>query len=152
MNEISFPAWAGADVGCMNPFEVARGVELKVQLVRACIAGIDAIRSVLPRARFLHPDPIIHIVPAPQHLKRWRRVQADNLLQYQAWDMLSGKIWPSLGGVPSYLDIVGVNFYPDNQFMLDGTTIPPGAFCRASASRRRQASAWRSSARPEQER
>lgn len=117
MNEISFPAWAGADVGCMNPFEVARGVELKVQLVRAWIAGIDAIRRVLPRARFLHPDPIIHIVPAPQHLKRWRRVQADNLLQYQAWDMLSGKIWPSLGGVPRQPVHAGWHHHPARRIL-----------------------------------
>ena len=66
-------------------------------------------------------------MPAPEHPKTWRRVQADNLLQYQAWDMLSGRIWPSLGGHPSYLDIIGVNFYPDNQFMLDGSAVPLGA-------------------------
>jgi hypothetical protein len=126
LNEISYLAWAGGDVGCMNPFEHARGVELKVQLVRACIAGMEAIRDVLPRARFVHPDPVINIVPAPQHPKTWARVEADNLLQYQSWDMLSGRIWPSLGGKPSYLDIIGVNFYPDNQFMLDGTNIARG--------------------------
>lgn len=126
MNEVSFLAWAGGDVGCMNPFELARGVELKVQLVRACIGAIEAIRDVLPNARFLHPDPLINVVPALEHPKTWRRVEADNLLQYQAWDMLSGKIWPALGGHPRYLDIIGVNFYPDNQFMLDGTTIVRG--------------------------
>jgi hypothetical protein len=127
MNEMSFLAWAGGDVGCMNPFELARGVELKVQLVRACIEGIEAIRAVLPKARFLHPEPLINIVPAPQHPKTWRRVQSDHLLQYQAWDMLTGKVWPGLGGNAGYLDIIGVNFYPDNQFMLDGTTVERGA-------------------------
>jgi hypothetical protein len=126
LNEISYLAWAGGDVGYMNPFEHARGVELKVQLVRACIAGMEAVRDVLPRARFVHPDPVINIVPAPEHPKTWARVKSDNLLQYQSWDMLSGRIWPSLGGKPSYLDIIGVNFYPDNQFMLDGTTVTRG--------------------------
>src|SRR4051812_29699040 len=110
----------------MNPFEAARGVELKVQLVRATIAAIEAIRGVLPGARFLQPEPVIQIVPNPEHPKTWRRVESDNLLQYQVWDMLSGRIWPSLGGDPRYLDIVGVNFYSDNQFMLDGTTIARG--------------------------
>jgi hypothetical protein len=126
INEMSFLAWAGGDVGVMNPFELARGVELKVQLVRAAIAAIESIRSVLPRARFLQPDPIINIVPSPDHPKTWRRAQADHLLQYQAWDMLTGKVWASLGGKPEYLDIIGVNFYPDNQFMLDGTTVTRG--------------------------
>jgi hypothetical protein len=109
-----------------NPFEAARGVELKAQLVRAAIEAIEAIRAVLPDARFLQPEPVIAIVPAREHPKTWARVESDNLLQYQAWDMLTGRVWPSLGGRPEYLDIVGVNFYPDNQFMLDGTTIRCG--------------------------
>ena len=123
INETSYLAWAGGDVRCMNPFEAARGVELKAQLVRATIEAIEAIRAVTPRARFLQPEPIIRIVPAALQPKTWRRVESDNLLQYQAWDMLTGRVWPSLGGHPMYLDIVGVNFYPDNQFMLDGTVI-----------------------------
>lgn len=123
VNEMSFLAWAGGDVRCLNPFEVARGVELKVQLVRATIEAIEAIRIVHPRARFLSPEPVIHIVADPEHPRTWRRVESDELLQYQAWDMLRGDVWPSLGGHPRYLDILGVNFYPDNQFMLDGTTI-----------------------------
>jgi hypothetical protein len=127
VNEMSFLAWAGGDVRCMNPFEAARGVELKVQLVRATIEAIDAIRSVSPVARFLQPEPAIHIVPDEAHPKTWRRVESDDLLQYQAWDMLTGRVWPALGGAPAYLDIVGVNFYPDNQFMLDGTTVHRGA-------------------------
>jgi hypothetical protein len=123
VNEMSFLAWAGGDVRCMNPFEAARGVELKVQLVRATIEAIEAIRDVLPGARFLQPEPIINIIPPRKHWKMWARVESDNLLQYQAWDMLTGRVWPSLGGNPKYLDIIGVNFYPDNQFMPDGTTI-----------------------------
>jgi hypothetical protein len=123
VNEMSFLAWAGGDVRCMNPFEVARGVELKAQLVRATIEAIESIRAECPQARFLQPEPVIQIVPAHEHPKTWRRVESDNLLQYQAWDMLTGRVWPSLGGRPEYLDIIGVNFYPDNQFMLDGTTV-----------------------------
>jgi hypothetical protein len=123
VNEMSFLAWAGGDVRCLNPFAAARGVELKAQLVRATIEAIDAVRAVIPDARFLQPEPVINIVPAEEHPRTWRRVESDNLLQYQAWDMLVGDVWPSLGGHPRYLDIVGVNFYPDNQFMLDGTTI-----------------------------
>lgn len=126
VNEISFLAWAGGDVRCLNPFEAARGVELKVQLVRATIEAIEAIRLVIPAARFLQPEPLIEIVADPAHPKTAARVESDNLLQFQAWDMLTGRVWPSLGGHPGYLDIIGVNFYPDNQFMLDGTTIRRG--------------------------
>lgn len=126
INEMSFLAWAAGDVRCMYPFEAARGVELKAQLVRATIEAIEAVRGVIPDARFLQPEPVINIVPAQQHPKTWRRVESDNLLQYQAWDMLTGRVWPALGGHPRYLDIIGVNFYPDNQFMLDGSTVQLG--------------------------
>jgi len=126
INEISFFAWAGGEVGCMNPFALARGVELKAQLVRATIEAIEAVRSVIPGARFLQPEPLIQIVADPAHPRTFRRVECDNLLQYQAWEMLSGAVWPLLGGRASYLDLLGVNYYPDNQFMLDGTTIERG--------------------------
>lgn len=123
VNEMSFLAWAGGDVRYMNPFEAARGVELKAQLVRATIEAIEAIRAVLPQARFLQPEPLIHIVRPPDRQKLWARVESDELLQYQAWDMLTGRVWPSLGGAARYLDIVGVNFYPNNQFTPDGETV-----------------------------
>jgi hypothetical protein len=110
----------------MNPFEAARGVELKVQLVRATIEAIEAIRDVLPAARFVQPEPVIRIVRAEDQPKTWARVESDNLLQYQTWDMLTGRVWPALGGRLDYLDIVGVNFYPLNQFTPDGTTVPLG--------------------------
>jgi hypothetical protein len=126
INEVSFLAWAGGDVRCMNPFEAARGTELKVQFVRATIEAIEAIRASLPGARFLQPEPIINIVRSDQHPKTWRRVESDHLLQFQTWDMLTGRTWPALGGRPEYLDVVGVNFYADNQFMLDGTPIQRG--------------------------
>jgi hypothetical protein len=126
INEISILSWAGGDVRCMNPFLSARGDEMKVQLVRASIEAIEAIREVAPAARFVQPEPVINIVPAPEHPKTWRRVECDNLLQYETWDMLCGRVWQSLGGNPRYLDIIGVNFYSDNQFMLDGTTIRRG--------------------------
>ena len=42
VNEISFFAWAGGDVGIFNPFATRRGDELKLQLLRAAIAAIQA--------------------------------------------------------------------------------------------------------------
>jgi hypothetical protein len=126
VNELSFLAWAGGDVRCMNPFEAARGVELKAQLVRATIEAIEAIRDVLPHARFLQPEPVIHVVRPTEQRHLWARCESDELLQYQAWDMLTGRVWPSLGGAPRYLDIVGVNFYPNNQFTPHGETIVLG--------------------------
>ena len=36
--------------------------------------------------------------------------------QYEAWDMLAGRHAPALGGAPHYLDVLGINYYPDNQW------------------------------------
>ena len=41
--------------------------------------------------------------------------EGHRLAQYQAWDMLVGRMWPQIGGDPKYLDVVGVNFYYNNQ-------------------------------------
>jgi hypothetical protein len=120
MNEISFLTWAGGEVGQMNPFVTGRGEELKRQLVRAAIAGMDAVRSVLPEARFLHPEPLVNIAADPRrpHLRAHARLAND--AQFEAWDMLAGLSAPELGGGPGYLDVPGANYYPDNQWILGG--------------------------------
>lgn len=125
VNEISFWSWAGGDVAYLNPFATGRGFELKVQLVRASLAAIDAIWSVDPRARILHAEPAIHIVHNPARRAR-KDAEGHRLAQFQAFDMLAGQLWPQLGGDERYLDVVGVNYYPNNQWVLDGPTIGRG--------------------------
>jgi beta-glucosidase/6-phospho-beta-glucosidase/beta-galactosidase len=122
VNEISFWSWAGGDVGYLNPFATDRGFELKVQLVRASLAAIDAIWSVDPRARILHAEPAIHIVHNTARGAR-KDTEGHRLAQFQAFDMLAGQLWPQLGGDERCLDMVGVNYYPNNQWVLDGPMI-----------------------------
>ncbi|HEY7785504.1 MAG TPA: hypothetical protein VIB00_12295, partial [Pyrinomonadaceae bacterium] len=43
--------------------------------------------------------------------------------QYEAWDMLSGRVKPHLGGAEKYLDIIGGNYYVHNQWILGGSFI-----------------------------
>jgi hypothetical protein len=119
VNEISFFAW-GATRELMFPFAHGRDWELKNQLVRAAIAGIEAVRSVDPAARFVFPEPLIHNVPP-----RWRpwqtepaRIQRES--QFEAWDMIAGRREPQLGGQERYLDIVGANYYAANQWEVPG--------------------------------
>jgi len=119
VNEISYFSWAAGDEGSMYPFFVGRGFELKQQLVRASIATIKAIRAVAPHARFVHVDPIIHVVPNPKYPEDAAEAEAYRGSQYQAWDMLCGKISPELGGAQEFLDIIGVNFYPHNQWLYN---------------------------------
>lgn len=119
INEISFFSWAGADEGNMNPHVTGRGFELKTQLVRAAVAAMAAIWRVQPSARFVHVDPIVHVLAAPNHPEERAEAEAYRLSQFQAWDMIAGRIWPELGGEEKYLDIIGVNFYPHNQWFYN---------------------------------
>lgn len=123
INEISFFSWGGGDVGYLNPFALERGFELKVQLAGAAIEGMEAILAVLPQARFVHIDPVINIVPAPDRPEDAQVAEGHRLEQYQAWDMIDGRIWNQIGGQPKYLDIVGVNYYHNNQWIHDSAPI-----------------------------
>ncbi|MFI5408759.1 glycosyltransferase [Kaistia sp. UC242_56] len=126
VNEISFSAWAGGDAGYLNPFGQGRGHELKVQLTRAAIVAMHAIRDVDPRARFVHADPAINVVTDPGRRHEFWAAEGHRQAQYQAWDMIAGASWPQLGGSPDLLDIVGVNYYFNNQWIHGGPPIDIG--------------------------
>lgn len=115
VNEISFLAFAGGDMARCSPNATGRGMELKRNLVRAAIAGTRAAREVAPEARFAAVDPVIHIVPRED--AEAEEVSRHNASQWQAWDMLSGREEPELGGSEDILDIVGVNYYWNNQWL-----------------------------------
>ena len=120
VNELSFFAWAAGEVGWFHPFATHRGGDVKRQLVRAWIAAVDAIRAVDPRARFASVEPLIHTVP-PRGLDDVHgQAAGQRASQWEAWDMISGSRDADLGGAPRYLDVVGVNFYHDNQWEVPG--------------------------------
>ncbi|MDQ0668365.1 beta-glucosidase [Pseudomonas sp. W2I6] len=126
VNEISFWSWAGGDAGYFNPSARGRGQELKHQLVRASIAAIEAIREHAPAARFVQCDPLIHVVPASQRSEDIEDAERYRLAQFEALDLLTGRQWPGLGGQAHYLDIIGANFYPHNQWYFHGGRIARG--------------------------
>jgi beta-glucosidase/6-phospho-beta-glucosidase/beta-galactosidase len=116
VNEISFFSWAGGDEGSMYPFGKGRGFELKAQLVRATLETMKAIRAEHSAARFVQIDPIIHVIADPKHPEERDDAENYRLSQFQAWDMLSGRLCPEFGGSEDYLDIIGINFYRHNQW------------------------------------
>ncbi|SDW64891.1 Beta-glucosidase/6-phospho-beta-glucosidase/beta-galactosidase [Pseudomonas syringae] len=125
INEISFWSWAGGEVAYFNPCAANRAMELKQQLVRASIAAIEAIREVEPNARFIQAEPLIHVVAASRRSSDIEAAERYRRAQFEAWDLLSGRLWPGLGGQPDYLDVLGVNFYPHNQWVLNGRRLTP---------------------------
>jgi hypothetical protein len=123
INEISYLAWAGGDAACLNPFARGRSFELKAQLVRAAVAAMQEVLHIEPRARFVHCEPVIHIVSDPQHGNGRLEAERARQAQFQAFDMIAGTLWPQLGGEPRLLDITGVNYYRQNQWVLGGEPI-----------------------------
>jgi hypothetical protein len=123
INEISFHSWGGGDGNYLNPFARHRGFELKVQLARAAIAAMREILEVEPRARFVHCEPLISIVSDRDRPHDRLHAQGARLAQFQACDMIAGRMWPQLGGSADLLDIVGVNYYFDNQWIHGGPPI-----------------------------
>ena len=126
VNEISFHAWGGGEAACLNPYTRGRGFELKVQLARAAIAAMHEILAVDPRARFVHCEPAINIAPDPSRPHLRGEAEGARLAQFQAFDMIAGRLWPQLGGEPKLLDIVGLNYYHDNQWLFGGAPIAMG--------------------------
>jgi len=123
VNEISFFAWA-ASRALMFPHAEGKDSEIKRQLVRAAISAIQAIRCVDPRARFIFPEPTIHVVPQPDAPETAERARRYSESQFEAWDMIAGYQAPELGGKPEYLDILGANFYGTNEWnVIDGRRI-----------------------------
>jgi hypothetical protein len=118
VNEISWVAWAGGTAGCINPFAQDRGLELKQQLARCAIAAVKTVREVLPDARFTSVDPIVHVVPTPGRPEEISIAAARNESKFEAWDMLQGQASPELGGHRETFDVIGVNFYPHNEWIL----------------------------------
>jgi beta-glucosidase/6-phospho-beta-glucosidase/beta-galactosidase len=126
LNEINFASWAvevGYFVG-LGPTEL--GV-FKRQLVRTAIAAAKAIRSTCPTAVLVSAEPLVHIAPRSHRRGDVRVAETARAGQYEAYDWILGRAEPELGGDPSLVDVIGVNFYPHNQWYADdGATIPMG--------------------------
>jgi beta-glucosidase/6-phospho-beta-glucosidase/beta-galactosidase len=117
INEVSFLSWAGGEVRATSPYGVRLGWEVKYALMRAYIEGVAALREADPSIRILTTEPLVNIVPPPHPTPEQKReAHQHHEWQYQATDMLCGRVSPELGGRAEYLDIMGFNFYYDNQW------------------------------------
>ena len=127
VNEPSFMAYAAGEKGLFAPWLTGRGWDMKVALVRAAIAGIDAIRDACPAARIVNVDPLCRVAAPPGRPDLEPAVRDFNeRCVFQAWDMLAGRLLPELGGSPRHLDVVGINYYWTNQWEIGGAAGPDG--------------------------
>ncbi len=118
INEVSFISWLGGDVRGTSPYCVGQGWEVKYRLMKAYIEGIEALKAADPTIRILSTEPLVNIVP-PIGASFDEVIQAGTQHdhQFQVTDMLSGRMCPELRGKPEYLDILGYNYYYNNQYV-----------------------------------
>ena len=126
INEISFWAFAGGETAGLTPFALGRGAELKRQLVRAALAATAEVRAVDRRTRIACAEPLIHVFPGSGDEAAIDRATAHNQAQYEALDMLLGLQAPELGGSDNAVDIIGWNYYHNNQWIDGGRMVPLG--------------------------
>ena len=116
INEISFLAWGAGEVGYLNPFEHGRGEELKSVLCKAAIAATRRIRRVDPTAVIVVAEPLIAVHPTDQSPEAIDHARALHRVQYDATDCLLGRRHPEFGGGEAMVDVIGLNYYPQNQW------------------------------------
>jgi beta-glucosidase/6-phospho-beta-glucosidase/beta-galactosidase len=118
INEITFFSFCGGEWGWVAPYRKTRAdrESFRLALCKAAIAGVKAIRSVLPDARMIHVDPLVEIVAPPDRPDLADEAAHETFVDtFLAWDILYGKAHPELGGAPDVLDIVGANNYSFGQ-------------------------------------
>jgi hypothetical protein len=118
INEITYFAFIGGKWGWVAPYRT--GEEnfhaLRLALCKASIAGVKAIREVIPDARMVHIDPLVQVVAPCDRPDLEKAAQHETYVDtFMAWDILYGKEHPELGGSPEILDIVGANNYSFGQ-------------------------------------
>ena len=118
INEVGFMSWLGGDVAATSPYCFNNGWHVKYAYVKAYIAGIRALKQVDPGVRIITTEPLVSVTGHPLASAQDKENAAlENQLQFQVLDMLSGRICPELGGKEDYLDIIGCNYYYNNQWI-----------------------------------
>jgi beta-glucosidase/6-phospho-beta-glucosidase/beta-galactosidase len=125
LNEINFLAWAVNDgyfprVGKDEPGWFKR------QIVSTAIAASKAIKQRWPEATIICAEPLIHVAPRNRRRPTVRAAEQNRSGMFEAYDWIMGMAEPQLGGDPSLIDVIGLNYYPHNQWYFEGPTIPMG--------------------------
>ncbi|MBS7231538.1 hypothetical protein KHA90_10940 [Flavobacterium psychroterrae] len=121
INEISFLSWHSGDVRGTVPFAVNSGWDIKYHLCKAAILGIKTVKETDPNCVIVLVEPLVKI-HCDQNTTE-ERVDELNSHQFQAMDIIAGRMCPELGGSEDYLDILGFNYYWNCQWRGNGETL-----------------------------
>jgi beta-glucosidase/6-phospho-beta-glucosidase/beta-galactosidase len=128
INEVGFVSWLGGEVAGTSPYAIKMGWEVKYALTKAYIQGIKAIKDADAAALILVTEPLVSIIPPlDATIEQVDAAILQHEIQYQVMDMLIGRICPELGGQEGLIDIVGFNFYYNNQWIVGTEQFLPWA-------------------------
>jgi len=116
INEISFLSWHSGEVRGTVPFAVNSGWDIKYHLSKAAIIGIKMLKKIDPDCTIILVEPLVKIHPT----KEEPDVYEVNEYQFQAMDIIAGRICPELGGSEEFLEILGFNYYWNCQWKNHG--------------------------------
>ncbi len=126
INEISFFSWLAGEARGTVPFSINAGFDIKYSLCKAAIKAIEAIKETDTSAQVMMVEPLVRVHPQ-LGTETCEAITGFNESQFQAMDMITGRMCPELGGKPHYMDIAGFNFYYNNQWEHGGKTL---GWCR----------------------
>jgi len=122
INEISFLSWHSGEVRGTVPFAVNCGFDIKYHLCKAAILGIGKLKEALPECRIVLVEPLICI--HGDENADWTHINTINEHQFQAMDIIAGRMCPELGGSEDNLDLLGFNYYWNSQWEDSTGTLP----------------------------
>lgn len=125
LNEINFMSWA-VEVDYfphVGPREVGW---FKRQLVKTGTTAARALKDQWPDCVLVWAEPLIHVAPHDHRRGSIRDAERNRHGMFEAYDWIMGRAEPELGGDRSFVDVIGLNYYPHNQWYWKGPTIPMG--------------------------
>jgi hypothetical protein len=119
VNEMAFWAWAGGETGGFAPHRHAAGDQLKQQLVCGHLAAVAALRAAGAAHPIMVCEPLISVMPVDDGAA----AAAEAAAMIEASFAAVARIRDA---DPAAIDVLGLNFYPHNQWRTDGVRIFPG--------------------------
>lgn len=114
INEISFLAWFSGEARGTVPYAIGNGWDIKYHLCKAAIRSIEILKEIIPDCTVLTIEPLVKVLPDKNtSLEELSKI---NEYQFEAADMISGRLCPELGGKEEYLEILGANYYWNSQW------------------------------------
>lgn len=115
INEISFLSWHSGDMRGTVPFAINSGDDIKYHLCKAAIQGIKVLKERAPDCVVFAIEPLIKIHAADDSISLYD-LEIINEQQFKSMDILLGIEHPELGGNPEFIDMLGFNYYYNNQW------------------------------------